>query len=81
MMTRIALYLALGLTLTALGATITGWEFWCTVGLFWASERLAKQEQHEQSYVEVILMFIALDSQAQQELVKAIKQVEQQHND
>ena len=81
MMTRIALYLALGLTLTALGATITGWEFWSTLALFWASERLAKQEQHEHSYVEGILMFIALDTQAQQELVKAIKQVEQQHND
>ena len=49
--------------------------------MFWASELLTRREQHEQSYVEGILMFIALDTQQQQELVQAIQQVENKYND
>jgi hypothetical protein len=81
MIQRIALYTALGLVLSALGAGFNTWGFWCVVGLFWASETLTRREQHEQSYVEGILMYIQLPVDKQQELVTAIKQVESKYND
>jgi hypothetical protein len=81
MIQRLALYLALGLVLTLSNVTLTNWEFWAVLALFWASERMAKAQQHEQSYVEGILMFIDLDTQQQQDLVKTIRQVENKYND
>jgi hypothetical protein len=51
MLQRIALYTALGLTLSALGADFTHWAFWCTVALFWASETLTRREGFEQGMV------------------------------
>jgi hypothetical protein len=67
--------------LQALGHTWDTWQFWSMLALFWASERVTKQEQHEQSYVQGILMYIALEPQQQQELAQAIQQVENNHND
>lgn len=81
MIQRIALYATLGMLLNALGHTWDSWEFWCVLGLFWACDLIARREQHEQSYVQGILMFIALDEAQQQQLVKAIQQVENAHND
>mgnify|MGYP003661268661 CR=1 FL=1 len=81
MIQRIALYSTMGLLLQALGHTWDTWQFWSMLSLFWASERLTKQEQHEQSYVQGILMYIALEPQQQQELAQAIQQVEHNHND
>jgi hypothetical protein len=81
MIQRIALYSTMGLLLQALGHTWDTWQFWSMLSLFWASERLTKQEQHEQSYVQGILMYIALEPQQQQELAQAIQQVENNHND
>lgn len=48
MLTRLALYTALGLVLSAMGATLDTWQFWSVVGLFWASEHLTRQELWEQ---------------------------------
>ena len=81
MIQRIALYSTLGVLCSVLGHAWDTWQFWSIVGLFWASEHLTRREQHEQSYVEGILMFIALDTQQQQELVQAIQQVENKYND
>jgi hypothetical protein len=51
MIQRIALYTALGLVLSALGADFTHWGFWCVVGLFWASETLTRREGYEAGMV------------------------------
>jgi hypothetical protein len=48
MLQRLALYTALGLTLSALEADFTHWAFWCVVGLFWASEHMTRSELIEQ---------------------------------
>lgn len=48
MLTRLALYTALGLVLSAMGATLDTWQFWSVVGLFWASEHMTRQELWEQ---------------------------------
>jgi hypothetical protein len=51
MLQRIALYTALGLTLSAVGADYTHWGFWCVIGLFWASETLTRREGYEAGMV------------------------------
>ncbi len=48
MLQRLALYTALGLTLSALEADFTHWAFWCVVALFWASEHMTRRELIEQ---------------------------------
>ena len=53
MLTRLALYTALGLVLNAMGATLSTWQFWSVVGLFWASEHLTRQELWDQITEEV----------------------------
>ena len=44
MLTRIALYAVLGTALDAMGHSVTSWQFWCIVGLFWAAEHLTRIE-------------------------------------
>ena len=51
MLQRIALYTALGLTLSAVGADFTHWAFWCVIALFWASETLTRREGYEAGMV------------------------------
>jgi hypothetical protein len=53
MLTRLALYTALGLVLSALGATLDTWQFWSVVALFWASEHVTRIEVIEQIAEEV----------------------------
>lgn len=48
MLQRIALYATLGYLLDALAIDFLHWGFWCVVGLFWASEHLARRELIEQ---------------------------------
>lgn len=43
-MTRLAVYVALGLLMTVIGLQWNQAEFWCMVGLFWAAEFLNRQE-------------------------------------
>jgi len=56
MLTRLALYTALGLVLNAMDATLNTWQFWSVVGLFWASEHLTRQELWDQITEEVARM-------------------------
>jgi hypothetical protein len=81
MIQRIALYATMGMLLNALGHTWDSWGFWCVLAMFWGSELITRMEQHQQSYVEGILMYIQLPVDKQQELVTAIKQVESKYND
>jgi hypothetical protein len=48
---RIALYTALGLVLSALGAGFNTWGFWCILALFWAAETMTRREGYEQGMV------------------------------
>jgi hypothetical protein len=51
MLQRIALYTALGLVLSALGADFTHWGFWCILALFWAAETITRREGYEAGMV------------------------------
>ena len=54
MITRLALYAALGLVLsTGLECHIDQWQFWAVVGLFWASESLTRMETYNSIEEEV----------------------------
>ncbi len=53
LLTRLTLYTALGLTLNAMEARWDTWQFWCVVGLFWASEHLTRLEVVEDINREV----------------------------
>ena len=53
MLLRLSLYSTLGLVLAALGQTWDTSGFWCVVGLFWASEHLARIQLLEQIQREV----------------------------
>ena len=53
MLTRLALYTTLGLTLNALEQSVASVGFWCVVGLFWASEHLTRTEVLETISEEV----------------------------
>jgi hypothetical protein len=72
MLQRIALYTALGLVLSALGADFTHWGFWCVVGLFWASETLTRREGYEAGMVFIV----SLPTDKLEEIKQAIKQLE-----
>lgn len=81
MIQRIALYSTLGLLLQALGHAWDTWQFWSVLAMFWASESVSKREQHEQSFVAGVQMYMLLSPSAQQELREAINKIEDKHND
>jgi hypothetical protein len=56
MITRLVLYSTLGYLLSVLGYTFYSEEFWCVVGLFWASETLTRWELIEQLNNELTAM-------------------------
>ena len=53
MLTRLALYMVLGLVLTSQDWQWNSWQFWSVVGLFWASEHLTRIETREQTVAEM----------------------------
>jgi len=70
MLQRLALYTALGLTLSALEADFTHWAFWCVVGLFWASEVLTRREGYEAGMVFVATLPMEHLEKIKQEIKK-----------
>jgi hypothetical protein len=70
MLQRIALYTALGLVLSALGADFTHWGFWCVVGLFWASETLTRREGYEAGMVFMATLSIEQLEKIKREIEK-----------
>ena len=70
MLQRLALYTALGLTLSALEADVTHWAFWCVVGLFWASGVLTRREGYEAGMVFVATLPMEHLEKIKQEIKK-----------
>lgn len=67
LLTRLALYSALGLTLNALDQSVTSAGFWCVVGLFWASETLTRTELIQQLNDELAALKKRLQGQLNNE--------------
>lgn len=70
MLQRIALYTALGLVLSALGADFTHWGFWSVIALFWASETLTRREGYEAGMVFVATLPMEHLEKIKQEIKK-----------
>lgn len=76
-MTRIVLYATLGTLLSALGHAWDSWQFWCTAGLFWASDALSRRDGMEQGIVAGMSAYINATEQQRSDLDKIVKE----HND
>ena len=56
MITRVVVYLALGLVLAVLGIQWDQAEFWCLLGLFWCVDFLARNEGRQEGVAMVLSM-------------------------
>ena len=56
MITRLAVFVALGLLMAVLGIQWDQSEFWCLLGLFWCVEFLARHEGRQQGVAQVLDM-------------------------
>ena len=72
-MTRIVLYATLGTLLSVLGHAWDSWQFWCTLGLFWASDVLSRRDGVEQGVVAGITAYSRATEQQRLDLDKIIK--------
>jgi len=56
MITRLAVFVALGLLMAVLGIRWDQVEFWCIIGLFWCVEFLARLEGRQEGVAIVLAM-------------------------
>ena len=72
-MTRLVLYMTLGLLTTALGWTWDSWEFWSVMGLFISSDYLSRQQGYEQGIVSGMSAYCRATEQQRRDSDKIIK--------
>ena len=56
MITRVAVYIALGLVLAVLGIQWDQAEFWCLLGLFWCVDFLSRNEGRQEGVAMILSM-------------------------
>ena len=76
MIERLAIWLALGLTLSALGQTVSDWGFWCVIGLTWTATYLARQEGEQYG----AWLTANLDMEALRDIKEQIRKIESEEN-
>jgi hypothetical protein len=67
MIVQLALYWTLGIILSYVGFTPNTEFFWCIIALFWASQRIIKNEYQDQRKIELLTVM----SIAQNNMIKA----------
>lgn len=75
MITRIVLYLTLGLVCSLLGYSWSSWQFWTLLGLFWVSDQVGQSAGREQGYIEGIHAYLNMDREHQQNIQRLIKEI------
>lgn len=73
-MTRLVVYATLGILMSALGQGIDAWGFWCTLGLFWASNYLARHSGLEDGVAMGIEIYKALTPEQRAEVNKLMEE-------
>lgn len=53
MITRLAVYGTLGILVSYLGWSLSDWEFWAILGLFWSAETLSRFEEQSNKIEEL----------------------------
>jgi hypothetical protein len=81
MLQRLALYVTLGLVLSALGQSWDTWGFWCVLGLFWASEHVTRREAREWAQAEGVIKYINMSEEEQLKLRRLLAAAEQELKD
>lgn len=77
MITRIVLYATLGYLLDALGQSAGDWGFWCVLGLFIATDILARKEGQDHGIWITLSLPADKLTELKQQLDKDIKDAEQ----
>ena len=77
MITRIVLYATLGCLLDALGQGASDWGFWCVLGLFIATDILARKEGQDHGIWITLSLPADKLTELKQQLDKDIKDAEQ----
>jgi hypothetical protein len=77
MITRLVLYATLGCLLDALGQSAGDWGFWCVVGLFIATDILARKEGQDHGIWITLSLPADKLTELKQQLDKDIKDAEQ----
>lgn len=80
MLQRIMLYLALGLVLTTLNASILTWQFWAVLALFWAAEMLTRRETEVIAAVQGISRYLDMTPAEQKVIQQAHEQDKKARN-
>jgi hypothetical protein len=73
MLQRIVLYATLGYLLDSLAIGFEHWGFWCVLGLFWASEVLARKEGQDHGIWITITLPADKLAELKQQIDKDIK--------
>ena len=75
---RIAVYAALGLTLSAVDITYDTWAFWCTLVLFWLSNYLERTDAFEVGLSSGIEMMVNMNEQQRAEVIALVKEAQKE---
>ena len=73
---RIAIALALGLALVAMGHALDSWEFWCILGLMWSSNYLHYRDGFETGVVHGMEIIADMTEEQRVDLIKTVKAVQ-----
>ena len=73
-MVEIALWIAFGLLLSAVGWMWDSWQFWCFIGLFWAATRTSQ----EAGRIQGIIDFMEMSEQEQNRLKRLLQEAKEE---
>ena len=75
---RIAVYAALGLTLSAVDITYDTWALWCILALFWVSNYLVHKDAFEVGLSSGIEMMVDMNEQQRAEVIALVKEAQKE---
>ncbi len=76
MIQRLVLWATLGMLCSALGYTISSWEFWCLLAMFWAVQQLAHRDGYEVGVAQGVQIYMKMTTEQQEELKNKLKELE-----
>ena len=69
---RLAIATTLGLALVAMGHTIDSWEFWCVIGLLWASNFLHYRDGVESGVATAVEMWVDMTEAQRKDMIELV---------
>jgi len=78
---RAAIALTLGLALVAMGHSIDSWQFWCVLGLLWASNYMHYRDGFETGVVAGMEIFADMTDEQRVDLIKTVRAVQAEQDE